>query len=143
MQDTVECPMCQKAVVSQKINMHLDSGCKRHLAKTVTSTAPLDPKGKQKQQWSKLLGGAGASTTGTKGKEKGKSKSRFVESAPLVCSHRVLTMPLQSEGQRGRRRARTPPQSRVRHPPAEAHRRTAERMGPSNARREERADQAT
>ncbi|OJT07267.1 Postreplication repair E3 ubiquitin-protein ligase rad18 [Trametes pubescens] len=74
--DTVDCPMCQKAVLSQKINMHIDSDCKRHLAKTVARTAPLDVKGKQKQQWSKLLGGAGSSSTSTKGKEKGKGKAR-------------------------------------------------------------------
>lgn len=79
MQDTVDCPICQKAVLSQKINMHIDSDCKRYLAKTVNSTASVDAKGKQKQQWSKLLGGAGASTSGTKGKEKGKGKARFVE----------------------------------------------------------------
>lgn len=91
--------MCQKAVISQKINIHLDSSCKRHLAKAVTNKAPLDPKGKQKQQWSKLLGGAGASTTGTKGKEKGKGKARFVGSATSARSQRVLTNPLQSEGQ--------------------------------------------
>ncbi|EIW60821.1 E3 ubiquitin-protein ligase RAD18 [Trametes versicolor FP-101664 SS1] len=76
---TVDCPICQKAVLTQKINIHIDSDCKRHLAKTVNHTAPVDAKGKQKQQWSKLLGGAGASTGGAKGKEKGKGKVRLRE----------------------------------------------------------------
>ncbi|KAI0350227.1 hypothetical protein OH77DRAFT_1413481 [Trametes cingulata] len=77
--DTVECPICQKAVPSQKINMHLDSGCKRYLAEgTSSSTAPQDPKGKQKQQWSRLLGGTSNAPASARGKDKGKGKARYV-----------------------------------------------------------------
>ncbi|KAI0373293.1 hypothetical protein BV20DRAFT_1119336 [Pilatotrama ljubarskyi] len=76
--DTVECPICQKAVPSQKINMHLDSGCKRHLAEgSSSSSAHPDPKGKQKQQWSKLLGKP--PNAPGKGKDKGKGKARAME----------------------------------------------------------------
>ncbi|KAH9857688.1 hypothetical protein C2E23DRAFT_287840 [Lenzites betulinus] len=74
--DTVDCPICQKAVPSQKINMHIDSNCKRHLAENVLRATPLDPKGKQREQWSKLLGDGGASTTSGKGKGKAKGKTR-------------------------------------------------------------------
>ncbi|KAI0781354.1 hypothetical protein BD413DRAFT_462819 [Trametes elegans] len=81
---TVGCPICQKAVPSQKINMHIDSSCKRYLAEGSTPSTAHDPKGKQKQQWSKLLGvgGGGSSSTshGHKSKDKGKGKSRCVPS---------------------------------------------------------------
>ncbi|KAI0637400.1 hypothetical protein C8Q77DRAFT_1155241 [Trametes polyzona] len=74
--DTVDCPICEKPVQSQYINMHIDSGCKRHV---VEPTAQLDPKGKQKQQWSRILGGGTSSGASTKGKGKGKGKLRTKE----------------------------------------------------------------
>ncbi|KAI0648277.1 hypothetical protein C8Q79DRAFT_905677 [Trametes meyenii] len=78
--DTVECPICQKPVHSQKINMHIDSGCKRHLLEASSGAGSSDPKGKQKQQWSLLLNKATGGPT--KAKDKGKGKSRYVYDVP-------------------------------------------------------------
>ncbi|KAI9056907.1 hypothetical protein FKP32DRAFT_1585149 [Trametes sanguinea] len=76
--DTVECPICQKAVLSKKINMHIDSGCKRHLAGGTVGEDSTAPKGKQKQRWSELFNSSSSSNTSSKSKEKSKGKARSV-----------------------------------------------------------------
>ncbi|KAI8999023.1 hypothetical protein BD414DRAFT_433472 [Trametes punicea] len=77
--DIVECPICQKMVPSTKINMHIDSDCKRHAAEGGFGNGPTELKGKQKQQWSKLFDGpgAGSSIAVVKGKKvKGKARTK-------------------------------------------------------------------
>lgn len=77
----VECPMCQKHVPLDKINPHIDSGCKRYLSDgsgSGTSGGPsggkaTQSKNQQKQQWNSLFNGAGG---GSKARDKGKGKSR-------------------------------------------------------------------
>ncbi|KAI0668511.1 hypothetical protein C8Q78DRAFT_1155695 [Trametes maxima] len=78
--ETVECPICQKLVHSPRINMHIDSGCKRHIAETVPNATVPDPKGKQKQQWSLLLNKAGGAAA-TKTRDRGKGKSRHKDTS--------------------------------------------------------------
>ncbi|PIL30564.1 transcription factor [Ganoderma sinense ZZ0214-1] len=89
--DLVECPVCQKDVLSSKINMHLDSSCKKYLFEgstpTGSNTGAESSKSKQKQQWSHLFPGSKGknvpakakdrdqSKTKTKGKGKGKSRA--------------------------------------------------------------------
>ncbi|KAL7283043.1 hypothetical protein ACG7TL_002467 [Trametes sanguinea] len=77
--DTVECPICQKTVLSKKINMHIDSGCKRHLAEAPSGDDPTTMKGKQKQRWSELFNASNSATTGGKNKDKAKGKLRAKE----------------------------------------------------------------
>ncbi|KAI0806934.1 hypothetical protein C8Q74DRAFT_1342039 [Fomes fomentarius] len=77
----VECPMCQKHVPLDKINPHIDSGCKRYLSDGSGSGTSGGPSGgkttqnknQQKQQWNSLFSGAGG---GSKVRDKGKGKSR-------------------------------------------------------------------
>ncbi|KAH9890648.1 hypothetical protein C8Q73DRAFT_651859 [Cubamyces lactineus] len=90
LKDTVECPICQKSVHSQKINMHIDSDCRRHIADEASSSATSDSKGKQRQQWGLLFGskGAGSSTVTTKTKGKSKGKARYApQTIPTELEH--------------------------------------------------------
>ncbi|KAH9842555.1 uncharacterized protein C8Q71DRAFT_733395 [Rhodofomes roseus] len=55
--DLIDCPVCQQRVPFQIINQHIDSSCKLTDA---PPPSPRKPKGKAKQEWSKILGGAAA-----------------------------------------------------------------------------------
>lgn len=63
----VDCPMCQRRVPLQIINQHIDSRCK-----LTAPPSPRRPKGKAKQEWSKILGG-----DHRPGKERTREKSRL------------------------------------------------------------------
>ncbi|KAI0692989.1 hypothetical protein C8T65DRAFT_816263 [Cerioporus squamosus] len=93
--DTVLCPVCQKQVPSQKINAHLDSNCKRHLAEGGTSGPTAESsKSTQKQRWNQLFSaGGGSSSSGPsakgkdKDKERGKGKARATPDADDEPEH--------------------------------------------------------
>ncbi|KZT67796.1 hypothetical protein DAEQUDRAFT_672676, partial [Daedalea quercina L-15889] len=68
----VDCPVCQRRVPLQIINQHIDSRCK-----LTAPPSPRRPKGKAKQEWSRILGG-----TGPPAKGRDRDKDRCV----LVCS---------------------------------------------------------
>ena len=114
--DTVLCPICEKAVPSQKINIHIDSGCKRHLqpssaGNSTTSSAPPSSateskskhKHKQKQEWNKLFGSGTVSgyPPRSKDKDRGKGKTRYVSLPARACAGpltdwRIQSVPRQS-----------------------------------------------
>ncbi|CCM05056.1 uncharacterized protein FIBRA_07259 [Fibroporia radiculosa] len=72
----VECPLCQKRVPLDVINQHIDSSCRVFTSSSSTgaSGSGTTHKGKQKQEWSKLLGSDSGSSR--RAKEKGKGKER-------------------------------------------------------------------
>ncbi|KAL6307967.1 hypothetical protein BKA93DRAFT_833243 [Sparassis latifolia] len=85
--DIVQCPVCQKDVPYDNINTHLDSNCRELRVEGSTSVIhAAGDKGKQKQEWSKILGGATR-----KGKEKERAKSSEIaedtEYLPKVSYH--------------------------------------------------------
>lgn len=68
--------MCQRRVPFQIINQHIDSSCK-----LTAPPSPRRPKGKAKQEWSKILGGEHRPSK-ERAKEKEKSRLRSPDDAP-------------------------------------------------------------
>ncbi|EPT06219.1 hypothetical protein FOMPIDRAFT_1027042 [Fomitopsis schrenkii] len=79
----VDCPMCQRRVPFQIINQHIDSRCK-----LTAPPSPRRPKGKAKQEWSKLLrGDHRADKDRTKEKNRLKSPDDEPDYLPTVSYH--------------------------------------------------------
>ncbi|KAI0928009.1 hypothetical protein AcW1_005392 [Taiwanofungus camphoratus] len=83
----VECPVCQKQAPLQTINAHIDSNCRMFTGEASSRSAIPGPKGKQKQEWSKILGGGGAPSRKGKEKDRAKSETMDAEYLPKVSYH--------------------------------------------------------
>jgi len=84
----VDCPLCHKSVPLDTINEHMDSNCKNFVSASLSGVSLLKQKGKQRQEWSKILsGGSGTSAKRSKEKERAKSEAEEDEYLPKVSYH--------------------------------------------------------
>ncbi|KAH9948102.1 hypothetical protein B0H21DRAFT_788628 [Amylocystis lapponica] len=80
--DIVLCPVCQQQVHHDMINQHLDSKCQSETFTLSSHGGPAASKGRQKEQWSRLLNGGAPSSPSRKGKQRERARSESADSDP-------------------------------------------------------------